>query len=278
MSRITRICRSNRYDVIFDAHCSLRSRLLLVRCFGPFYFLSQGTFRINKRSFKRNLLLGTGINLLKDSRSLREAYCSLLNKYANPSELDTATELFPGEAEEKKITDILHRFQFEEKPIVAVGPGASFPGKCWPKEYYLQLSDRLQELGYGVVLLGSENEAEPIWISENSAIKPINLAGQLTFLESAELVKRCRLVVSNDSAVVHFGEAMGTPVISIFGPTVKEFGYAPYLTRSRLLEIPLKCRPCSRNGKGDCKNRIQRQCLREIGYETVLKEALQILD
>ncbi|MBU2649137.1 glycosyltransferase family 9 protein [bacterium] len=265
------------YDLVIDAHRSLRSRLLILKWLGLFSGLGRKTASIDKRSFKRNLLLLTGINCLREGISQREAYLNLIKHLTGSAPLNMSTELFPGSREKQKAAGIIRAHQLEGKKVVALGPGASFPGKCWPKESFLELSEALQKQGYPVILLGAGHETEPGWIDENSRKNPLNLAGMLSFLETAALLEHCHLVVSNDSAVVHFAEAMQVPALAIFGPTVREFGYAPFLDRSRIMEIELKCRPCSRNGKGDCKNRIQRQCLRDIKAETVLNASLQIL-
>ncbi len=275
--RTARLCRKNDYDLVFDAHRSPRSRLLLLKCFGIFNLSRKRILQIDKRNFQRNLLLLTGINLFDRPISQREAYGNMLKiKVAAPPP-NLTTELFPGKEEARRVRNILHQFHLEGKRLVAVGPSASFPGKCWPKEYFLELSKRLQKAGYTVVLLGGGNDAESQWIFDSSKNKPVNLSGQLSYLQSAELLRHCQLSISNDSAVAHFAEAMGTSAIAIFGPTSKEFGYAPFLNQSLCVEIPMKCRPCSRNGKGKCKNNIKRQCLRDIRVETVLKHALEIL-
>jgi len=276
-SKIKEACRSKKYDLIFDAHQSLRSRLLLMSLRGPFYRFRNDVYGIDKRSFKRNLLLLTGINLLKRAVAQREAYCLLLSNFSDLPQMDTRTELFPGESEKSRIDEIISQNQLSDQNLVALGPGSSFAGKSWPKEYYLELSELLKNEGYTVLLLGSSGNTEPKYIFDNSQSKSLNLSGELSILESAELLRQCKLSISNDTAIAHMAEAMGTPAISIFGPTAKEFGYSPFLPASRRIEISLKCRPCSRNGKGECKNKIQRQCLRDIPVQMVLQSALQIL-
>jgi heptosyltransferase-2 len=92
--------------------------------------------------------------------------------------------------------------------------------------------------------------------------------------EVATLLSECSLLVTNDSGLLHVAEAVGTPVLAFFGPTVREFGYYPVLDRSRVLERPLDCRPCSRNGKRPC-HRGDLACLRDISPDdayTVLSD------
>lgn len=278
LSRVRELCRNKKYDLILDAHQSLRSRLLLWRWFGPLLPFKKNIVRINKRSFRRNLLLTTGVNMMKNSLSQREEYCSLIKNFTDSSQIDTRTELFPGVSEQERIKELILKNQLKEKTIVALGPGASFPGKCWPKENYLALIKLLQNKGVSVLLLGGKEDQEPKWIQDQCIEKPVNFAGELSFLETAEMLKYCQLVISNDSAIVHFGEAMGVPAIAVFGPTVREFGYAPFLAESKIVEVDLACRPCSRNGKGRCKRKIQRECLKDVSIEMVFAEVSQILN
>ncbi|MDX2470542.1 MAG: glycosyltransferase family 9 protein, partial [SAR324 cluster bacterium] len=187
------------------------------------------------------------------------------------------TELFTGKKEKAKTKELLHTLKVGGKRMVAFGSGASFSLKRWPKENFLELGQLLFDLGFYPVLMGGPGEEEAEWIAKESEGKVINIAGQLNFLETADFLSNVALAISNDSAIVHFAEAMGTPAIALFGPTVKEFGFGPFLEKSLLLDRELKCRPCSRNGKGTCNIKEELKCLRDISTEEVLLEALRII-
>ena len=277
LNLIARQFASQQYDLVFDAHQSLRSRLLLKKSFGWFGSGKTQIFRIDKRSWQRNLLLLWKINFLKDFPSQREAYCQLLQKFADPEQLDSSSELYPSAAERERVHQILEQNNLLGETLVAIGPSASFPGKCWSKDNFLELTKQLQSQGAKVLLLGGPEDIEPAWIVDNCEQKPLDLSNELSFLESAEVLSYCKLAISNDSAIVHFAEAMGTPALSIFGPTVKEFGYGAFLEHSKVIEVNLPCRPCSRNGKGKCTNKIQRQCLRDIPVERLMQAAMNVL-
>ena len=109
--------------------------------------------------------------------------------------------------------------------------------------------------------------------------KIINFAGRLSPLQTAELLRNAKYLVANDTSLVHLGEAMGTPSTAIFGPTIREFGYAPFLAESKLMEttLPLSCRPCTPNGKGLCKNPETLVCLESVSPEMVF-ESLGLRD
>ncbi len=273
-AQLGKTLKAESWDLIFDLHQSLRSRWLLTCLKGPFYRFLPGVYCIDKRSLKRNLLLAFKLNLLKRFPSQREAYLTLLQKAYPHHTLHTHTELFPGPQDPDQVSSILAQAGANEKPLVALGAGASFALKRWPRENFLQLGLQLLAEGFQPLLLGGPGEEEAAWIAEATQGRIPNLAGKFTFLQTAACLARCRLAISNDSALVHFAEAMGTPALALFGPTVKEFGFGPHLATSQLLETTQSCRPCSRNGKGACKNREQLICLRELGVERVLLAAL----
>ena len=80
------------------------------------------------------------------------------------------------------------------------------------------------------------------------------LAGKLSFLQSAALIKNARMTFANDSAPLHFASAMNSPVGAIFCSTVPGFGFGPLSERSFIFETneKLTCRPCGLHVKNEC--------------------------
>ena len=266
--------KAEKYDLVFDLHRSLRSRLLLLKALGP---LASSHIGINKRSLKRNLLLSFGWDWFTEPEPQRLAYLEPLKRFGSDHQLDGHTELFPSPEDHRVVKDILREKQIEDKPLVCLGPSASFGLKCWPQDRFLKLGIALYERGFQPVSLGASADPEPPYLEQASDGKIINLAGKFSFLQSAAFLSVAQLAISNDSAVVHFSEAVGTPALAIFGPTVPQFGYGPFLPNSELIEHPVGCRPCSRNGKGDCKNQQGQVCMEEISVEQVLGSAIKRL-
>ena len=103
------------------------------------------------------------------------------------------------------------------------------------------------------------------------------LAGSTAVPELVALLARARLVVANDSGAAHVASAVGTPVVSIFGPTAPELGYAAYGPATLVVEqAGLVCRPCGRHGSKRCPLGHFR-CMRELTGETVLESVDALL-
>jgi len=85
---------------------------------------------------------------------------------------------------------------------------------------------------------------------------------------TAAILARARVVVANDSGMLHLATAVRRPVIALLGPTVPAFGYLPYGVPAEVLERPVACRPCSPSGSDHCPLGHHR-CMIEIEPEAV---------
>ncbi|MDA0855598.1 MAG: glycosyltransferase family 9 protein, partial [Proteobacteria bacterium] len=214
-----------------------------------------------------------------NGKSQREQWLEPLRRH-HTGALSTKTELFPSIADKNYVKAWLNQNDLQDKPFVCIGASASFPLKCWPLQNFKQLIENIIQSGISVVLVGTNGEIETEELAEyfRGSQNVFCAAGIFTILQSAALLEMANAVVANDTSIIHLAEAMRTPSIALFGPTVKEFGYAPMLAQSRLIEtdLALRCRPCSRTGKGTCKNREQQICMYSISTQKVW-DAAQLL-
>jgi heptosyltransferase-2 len=174
-----------------------------------------------------------------------------------------ATELplvYPGPDDTSAVDSLLSHAEAREgnvrrQNLVALAPGSVWNTKRWPQEHFATLGAKLLKDGYDLVLVGGPAD-EGVCRTIASAFDPhrvVNAAGRLTLLQSAELIRRCLVLISNDSAPQHLAVAVRTPVVTLFGATVPEFGFAPAGAHDRALGVPgLSCRPCSIHGGVRC--------------------------
>ena len=160
------------------------------------------------------------------------------------------------------------------RPLLAIAPGARWPTKRWPAERFAAVAQELaRERGAVVVILGGPDEAHlASALCDNLEVPAINVAGSLSLMHSAALLSRCRLLISNDSGLMHMATAVRVPVVAIFGPTVQEFGFYPFQARAEVVSEPLSCRPCSTKGSLRCP-RGHHACMQDISTARVLAAA-----
>ncbi len=245
---LARELQTVEFDLVLDAHGSLRSRLLCLALAGT------PVKRIAKDTAARLLFLRTRV-ATPPTRHQVDRYLAL----AGAEGKSVRPTLQLREKDHASATAILGG---SERPFLAVAPGSRHATKQWPLERFSEVAAHWQREGHGeVVILGSEQERE--LCQEMASLLPREArvcAGELELRALAALLSRCRVLLCNDSGLMHLSEAAGTPVLAVFGPTSRELGYFPLDPRSRVVENELPCRPCSRNGARPC-HMEQEYCL-----------------
>jgi len=184
-----------------------------------------------------------------------------------------APSLHPTPDDERAAGAVLRAAGIEDgAPFVAVAPGSIWGSKRWP--YFGELASRLAAQ-VAVVAVGGPDDAglgEEIVravTDGNGRQRAENVCGKLTLRQSAALIARARVLVTNDSAPLHVATAMGTPIVAVFGPTLPEFGFGPIRSGDVALGVAgLDCRPCSRHGPPRCPLGHHR-CMRDLTPEVV---------
>jgi heptosyltransferase-2 len=173
--------------------------------------------------------------------------------------------LFPGAAEVAIVDRMLAS---SSGPYIAVAPGSVWATKRWP--FYDELARSLAKQAT-IVVIGSADDRElGAEISNAARGRAVDATGKLSLLASAELIRRCAVLVTNDSAPQHLASAVNTPTVTIFGPTVPQFGFGPLGEGSVTIGLDsLACRPCDRHGPVACPLKHWK-CMREVGVERVI--------
>lgn len=139
--------------------------------------------------------------------------------------------------------------------VIAIAPGSRWTTKRWAPAGFASVGDGLfASTGAVIVIVGSaDDRGACAEVADAMDATAVNLAGGLSIGGLEAVLSRSRLLVSNDSASAHIAAGLGTPVVAVFGPTVRAQGYAPYADAARVAEIPLDCRPCGRHGGDRCR-------------------------
>lgn len=157
--------------------------------------------------------------------------------------------------------------------IIGVQAGSAVQQwKRWNPNKYAELCDKLVEnYGAKIVLLGSANELDLTnYVAQQMKYNSIVAAGSTTLKQAGAIIERCRLVVCNDSGLMHVSGAVGTSVIAIYGPTDYHRTY-PYGNCHIMVRKALPCSPCYRmGGPENVLNCLNRECLNLISVEDVL--------
>jgi heptosyltransferase-1 len=159
---------------------------------------------------------------------------------------------------------------------VALQPGARWDNKRWPAASFAEvvrvLSREFPEARFAI--LGSkEDDALGKLIAAAAPDQCLNLCGRTTLPEMVEWVRRCELMVTNDTGPMHVAAALGKPMVALFGPTEPQ-RTGPYGKLEDVLRVELPCSPCL---SPQCTYSKPNECLRLISPEVVLRRVRSML-
>jgi ADP-heptose:LPS heptosyltransferase len=149
---------------------------------------------------------------------------------------------------------------------VVVHPGATVPARAWFPERNAALVEQLCASGYNVVVTGSRNERELTKLVAGT--RAHDLGGVTSFAEFAAIVRDAAVVVSGNTAAAHVASATGTPVVSIFAPTIPALRFRPWMVPHVLLGD--QNAPCAGCRARTCPIEGQ-PCLDVVHVEDVLR-------
>jgi heptosyltransferase II len=183
--------------------------------------------------------------------------------------------LYPGDMERAQVDALLAGAGIgHDARFVALAPGSVWATKRWP--YYAELAMLVDARDWVVVIGGAADGELASAIARHRGSRVLDATGKLSLLASAELIRRARVLVTNDSAPQHLASAVRTPTVAIFGPTVPEFGFGPLAPRAVVAgHADLACRPCDRHGPQRCPLGHWR-CMREITPHRVAELARDV--
>ncbi|XPV75408.1 MAG: glycosyltransferase family 9 protein [Desulfovibrio sp.] len=225
---------------LLDLHGTLRSHVLSALWQGP-------VKRYPKKALARRLYNKTKNRVWKhelEKHNVPQRY-SLALEFSAPAQEELLPKLTLDQYELDAVKPHLPASS-NKKPLIALHPYATHPGKAWPRDHWKQLIKLIEENDMQWMVVGKDK----------TPLCPGNaqdLTNKTDLRETAALLQHANALITNDSGPMHIASAVGTPVIALFGPTSKAWGFYPAGKIDRVLERDISCRPCSLHGKYNCK-------------------------
>ncbi|WP_315816921.1 glycosyltransferase family 9 protein [Paraflavitalea speifideaquila] len=250
------------FDYVIDLHHNLRT-LKVKRALG------KQAFSFNKLNIPKWLLTNFKINKMPDIHIV-DRYLGTLQSFGIRND-GGGLDYFIPETDKVKESDIptAHHAGY-----IGIVIGAALNTKKYPLHKLQALCASIQ---HPIILLGGkEDAAQGDAIAAADNVKIYNACGKFNLNESADLVRRSKLIITNDTGLMHIASAFNKPIISLWGNTVPEFGMYPYMpARQGLYDImevkDLSCRPCSKIGYNKCPKK-HFKCMELIKPEEVLEK------
>ena len=265
LTELTRRIRRAAFDVAVVLHpTSFRNALL------P--FLARVPIRVGTNVNGRGMLLTAS---RKDDTSVHEVhrYLRVLQLLDIDTSLDSL-EFWHTDTERRIIQDLLDAENVSSTDrLIALNLGTTWRTKRWNIANFAAVIEQIAHLTpeARIVLTGSSAE-QALGEDLSVSLPVINLIGKTSILQLGALLERCEVCLTCDSGPMHIAAAVGTPTVSLFGPT-SPVRHKPHGTGHTIIEKPVECRPCYKRA---CHRQDARHlCMREISTAEVVK-ALEI--
>ena len=251
--------KQEKFDYIIDLHHNFRSSRIKRN-------LKVKAFSVNKLDWQKMLLIRFKINRLP-KKHIVDRYLETTSTLRIEND-GKGLDFFIPEKDEFKISDLPLTFQ---NGFVAFVIAGTYTTKKLPVE---KISEICQRINFPVILLGGKkeyNEGEKVLSQSKGNV--LNYAGKISLNRSASLVRDAKVVLTNDTGLMHIAAAFHKKILSFWGNTVADFGMVPYQPHpvSLRLEVEnLKCRPCSKLGFQKCPKKHFR-CMTDINIDEAVR-------
>jgi lipopolysaccharide heptosyltransferase II len=260
MLRSVQWLRAQHFDLVIDLQCLLRSATFAWLARGKFlagldevregargfydYAAPRKTFHTHAVDWYLSVLPPLGVPVHKNFTWLPE----------RPQLAAEVNRKWPEENSKLKI---------QNSKLILLQPGARWKNKRWPAKHFAELvrtlAERFSTTRFGI--LGDQGD-RPLGevISLAAPERCLNLCGATTLPEMIEWVRRCDLLVTNDTGPMHVAAALGRPLVALFGPTEPR-RTGPYGQLENVLRLALPCSPCL---SSRCAIEHTDECLRTL--------------
>ena len=261
--------KQNNYTRVYSAHRSLRTSLIVL------LLEVRGTY-----GFDNSMLMHVYKNLVPYISSKHEVQRNL--DLVGFEYDDQSWRMIPDLVTSEQSVNKINSFSKQndlQNGFIAIAPGSVWNTKKYPAEYYEEVIKYFLDKKNKIVLIGGDSDKS---LCENMAVKfsenVFNSAGNFSIVESIELLKHAKLLISNDSAPTHMGVCADINVLTIYCSTIPGFGFYPYNKKSTYLSFDdLKCKPCGIHGYDVCPIKTF-DCGKKLLPQEVISKAEGILN
>ncbi len=271
-----------RYTHLYDAHNNLRSHIVMMvfilRMLLSFFTFNPYSFsflRRPKNRIKRFFLFTLRINKFDKPFVASFSFLEPLTKWGigyDSRNILGLSRFKVSDAAREKAVSVLRELSIEPLSFISLVPSAAWKMKRWPVPYWKRLI--ADSPGRTFIILGGPKDR---FCKEITAVAPervFNMCGELSLIESCAMIGFSSKVVSGDTGLLHVADQMQIPTIALIGPTA--FGF-PSSPKTITLQKNMDCQPCSKDGRGKCRNTLYQKCLVDLRPEFVAYKTFEDL-
>lgn len=281
-----------KFDIIIDLHNNLRTIQFRNG-------LSDNIFKIKKNRLRKLSLVHFKpfYNLIYKEKE--QNYHTVNNYFDAVRQIDKIwnkiSDLeFQNEIKTYKKSEIFTNNKLENQNIIKlinnsiiIAPGAKHYTKRYPinkiTELCLMINQVYPEMnlilvgGKDEIAIGEELVENLTKFNERYWDLISNYIGKMSLLETYNIIEHAKLMITNDTGLMHLASATKTPIIALFGSTTQNLGFTPLSNNYKIIEVDLECRPCTHIGRYKCP-KGHFNCMNLIDNQEIINSIKKILD
>lgn len=235
--------KKRTYTKIYSPHRSLRTAIIVMQSGvrDTFGFSNAALFHVYK-------------NVVEYKNEFHEVQRNLSLIGNNYTSNDW--KIIPKLTIDDKVRHNVHQFLSSNQlnnNLIAIAPGTIWETKKYPEKYFQEIIEHLINRSYNILIIGGKSDKELCERFSSGFKNVISTAGIFSIIETIELLKNVKMLVTNDSAPTHMGMCADIPVLTIYCSTIPGFGFYPYNNKSSYITFNnLSCKPCGIHGYMKC--------------------------
>lgn len=262
--------RKQHYDLIINCDIGIKPAL-------QSYIMGK-KYRIGFDVHKKGFLLTHKVERNPGDMHEVKGYM-MLSKFLEPEKVELKMKFSVDNIHKKWADDFISENELSGRELIGIfpggghNPGADMPNKRWPSNKYAAVCEHLLDKNYSVLVFGSKNDSQ-VMDEVNPKNRPEAISVQTPSIKHlAALVSNCKLFITNDCGPMHLSAAIGTPTLSIWGPTDPKL-LAPLGDEHHYINSTLDCSPCFKQIIGKFEPAFtacnKTECMDSISVEKVL--------
>lgn len=229
LRRIAKEIAATRPDIVINLHPNERTSFLA-------WMIDAPTFvGVSHAIFRRALDCYTPLK--RDSMHAADMYVDVLTQLGIPKTKNQGLQIFLDPRWEETVRSFYEEAEVTtDDKIIGFNIGSAVPEKRWPAERFAFVADYFAEKGYKIIFFGGSMDRDMVEEAvQHMKSVPIIGTGKFSIGELAAAMKRCSLLITNDSGPMHVGVSQGIPLVTLYGPSNPAF-YGPYTDNAIVLE------------------------------------------
>jgi heptosyltransferase-2 len=262
--------RAERYDLIVDLQHKVRSSLL------SYLASPQTRIVLRKRTLGKSLKEFTGISGPLCDLHTVDMYLRVLADVDIPPDGRTP-EVHLDPQVGRAVVERINAARNGHKTLVGFNVGAGCATKRLPVGTVRAAAAALQKIGCGIVLTGARNDSGRIFeVASSLPESPVLTAHNFSLKELSAAIGAVDVLVSGDSGPVHIASALGTPTVTVYGPTSPR-RWGPLSARHEVIWHEMPCAPCSNHGGPRCPKGPEVECMQSVKSDEIVAAATRLL-